>query len=228
MAKTNKYSPATISFFVITGLAVFFACTFSMQGFLDLGMSMATKIETWPVLGWLIDRVADIPNAKIVGFIILAFAGLQAYKSNGVGLIELIGLLIGVLLIGGVETLSNNIGSVFGFILFLWFNVVELAWLAGWLLGFQSDWGDQFAGHTAFAYIAETGINLVRFPSYGDGTLKYLLNDIQAGVVSVDSILWENLVLVLCSVVAVEFTFVFFVKFTNSVYIAMKNRRRPA
>ena len=221
----KRYSPATICLFALAALVIFFACAFSMQGFLTLGADLTENVQTWPFIGWVISAIEKIPNVQVIGFILMAYCILRFFKLKGVPLLEGIGFLLGLLFIGGAETLANNVGMIAGFCLFLWVNMVQLSVWAGRMVGFDKSWGKSLKPWIVTAYLLELAINVFRFPPYGDGNPLLLFDDIRWGTLDPSLINGWSFMWMIVSIGAVEFTFVFFLKYLNTVKQQMQSRR---
>ncbi len=224
--RQKSYSPATIALFSLAALVIFFAAAFSMQGFLTLGADLTANIETWPFIGWVIKVIRMIPNVQVVGFILMTYCVMRFWKTKGVPLLEGIVFLLGLLFIGGAETLANNVGAIAGFCLFLWCNVVQLSVWAGTMVGFDKSWGKALKPWIVSAYVFELAINIFRFPPYGDGSPIALFDDIRWGTLDPSLINFWSFLWLIVSIGAVEFTFVFFLKYINTVKEQMVARRR--
>jgi len=222
----RKYGAGAIAFVSLVILITFFAAAFSMQGFLELGADLTANIDTWPLLGWIIGAIASIPNVQVVGFILAAFIGFKCWKAKGFTFVQVLGLLAAVAMIGGAETLNNNIGAIAGFCLFAWFNAVQLSSWAGQIAGFNASWARDLKPYIVFFYLAEVGINLVRFPPYGDGQLGTFFSDLQYGALDPALIQWSNLAWMFISVAAVEATAVFFIKYCHAIRRQLEGRGR--
>ncbi|MGI8935404.1 MAG: hypothetical protein ACR2FS_15155 [Phormidesmis sp.] len=223
MAK-RKLGVGTVIFYGLVGLITYFAAAFSMQGFLTLGADLASNIPIFPLLGWLMNLAGAGGSLRIAGFILTAWACVQAFNKKGLSVIDLLVLLLGLALIGGIKTLATNVGGILGFCLFAWFNAVQLSAWAGFLLGFDKNWAKKLQGHIAIAYLGEFIINLLRFPPYADGRWSTFAGDARYRVLDPSQINVENLLFLVCSIFAVEFTFVFFIKLVHEVNAQMKGR----
>lgn len=226
--RNRSYSPATVALFALAALVIFFAGAFSCQAFLTVGADLTSNIETWPFIGWIIKVIRMIPNVQVVGFILMAYCSMRFWKTQGVPLLEGLVFLLGLLFIGGAETLANNVGAIAGFCLFLWVNVVQLSVWAGTMIGFDKSWGKALKPWIVSAYLFELAINIFRFPPYGDGNPLILFDDIRWGILDPALINFWSFLWLIVSIGAVEFTFVFFLKYINTVKLHMAGRRRTA
>lgn len=206
-------------------LITYFAASFSMQGFLTVGANLTSEIDTWPLLSWVIGVIRIVSNAPILGFMLAAFVIFKCWRTKGITTGNGLLMLLAILLIGGAETLNNNVGAIAGFCLFCWFNAVQLSSWAGKVAGFNASWARELKPYIVFFYIAEIAINLVRFPPYADGKLGTFFSDMSYQALDPSLILWENLAWLVVAVVAVEGTAVFFIKFSESVRKQLGNGR---
>lgn len=210
--KKNKFSPSALGLMTLGVISTYIAIAFSIQGFLTLGSDLTANIDTWPMLGWGIQIIKEIPSGRLVGFAVGGFLIFKCIKAKGISKPHAIALMFCALLIGGAETFNNNVGAIVGGTLFLWFNFVQLSSLVGRLAGFHPTWGRELKPYIAGFYIAEFLINLWRFPPYADGRASTFLMDAADGVLDGDLIRWQNLAWMIVSVIAVEATAVFFIK----------------
>jgi hypothetical protein len=224
MTRTRKLNPFTLCFFALAFAVIFFACAFSVQGFFTIGADLTGYIETWPVLGWIIKLAQQIPHATVFGCVLIFYAGLKFWQAKGVTFFEGVLFVLGLLAIGGAETLANNIGYIAGFCLFLWVNAVQLSVWAGQMAGFSPSWGKNLKPWIVVAYVLEFAVNLFRFPPYGDGNPATLFNDLRWGLVDPALVDWWAFVWMVVSIGAIEFTFVFFLRYLGTVREEMVKR----
>lgn len=222
----KKVSRPGMAGWALVALTVLFAVAFSCQGFLTLGGDLMARIPSIPGSGWVASQLASLPHLKVLGFVALALAVLNLIKSRTVSPGVMLLSLAGFILVGGLGLISANAGAIFGFVLFLWFNVVQLSSAAGVLIGFSPKWAVDLRKYIVFAYIGEFAVNLVRFSPYDDGRFTTLLSDISTGTVDASLIRLEDIAMMFISVIAVEFTFVFFVKFLDAVNKAQGEKTR--
>ena len=224
MSRTRGINPLTIAFYALAGSMIFLACAFSVQGFFTIGNDLTAQIETWPFLGWIIKLAQQLPHATIIGCILMAYAGLKFWQAKGVPLFEGLLFILGLLAIGAAETLANNVGAIAGFCLFLWINAVQLSAWAGNMAGFSKSWAKNLKPWIVVAYVLEFGVNIFRFPPYGDGNPLTLFNDLRWSLADPALIDWWAFVWMLVSIGSIEFTFVFFLRYLKTVQEEMGRR----
>lgn len=222
MARKVKTSQVLITTLVV--LTVYFMCSFSATGWLNLGSYIADFIPVFPGLGFLSGILRVTRFNKLISFILFAYVGFQAWKNKGLNPLDILLLLVGFYVAGGVEALRGSPGMVLGACFWAWANFVQLSPWFGKMAGFRPNWAKDLMPYRVGAYIVEFIVNLLQYPPYGDGRIGDLMSDISYQTVDMARFRPDLLLMMIASIFAVEASFVFI---TKIVYAIRGETQRP-